>query len=150
LWAVAIPIAALAARHADASTSAANLLALVVYELGSIVCHQRPERSFHLASVPLPVCARCTGIYAGAAFASAVAWLPWRGGLGLFPAGPEGERSRRHSAAGTTSVLLAAAAPALLTLVYEWVGSRMPSNEVRALTGVVLGAAVAWVLTRLE
>ena len=27
------------------------------------ICHQRPERSFHSAGVPLPVCARCTGLH---------------------------------------------------------------------------------------
>jgi uncharacterized membrane protein len=30
------------------------------------VCHQDPARSFWLAGMPLPVCARCLGIYLGA------------------------------------------------------------------------------------
>ena len=34
---------------------------LSAYQAGSLVCHQRPERSFHLAGVQLPVCARCFG-----------------------------------------------------------------------------------------
>jgi uncharacterized membrane protein len=29
------------------------------------VCHQRPERSFALLGRPLPVCARCFGLYLG-------------------------------------------------------------------------------------
>lgn len=29
------------------------------------VCHQLPERSFSLGGVPIAVCHRCTGIYAG-------------------------------------------------------------------------------------
>ncbi len=29
------------------------------------VCHQIPERSFHLHGVPLAACARCTGLYLG-------------------------------------------------------------------------------------
>src|SRR5436190_256549 len=31
-----------------------------------IVCHQIPERSLWIAATPMPVCARCTGIYFGA------------------------------------------------------------------------------------
>jgi uncharacterized membrane protein len=30
------------------------------------VCHRIAERSFHIGSVPLPLCARCTGMYLGA------------------------------------------------------------------------------------
>jgi len=32
---------------------------------GSAVCHQMAERSFIFDGTPLPVCARCTGIYSG-------------------------------------------------------------------------------------
>lgn len=28
------------------------------------ICHQKPERSLYIAGVQLPLCARCTGIYA--------------------------------------------------------------------------------------
>src|ERR1041384_3751425 len=40
--------------------------ALLIYGSFSAVCHQLPERSFHLLGFPLAVCARCTGIYLGA------------------------------------------------------------------------------------
>jgi uncharacterized membrane protein len=33
---------------------------------GSAVCHQFPEHSYHVAGAPLPLCARCTGLYLGA------------------------------------------------------------------------------------
>jgi uncharacterized membrane protein len=36
------------------------------HAIGYAVCHQIPARSFHLAGQPLPLCARCTGIYLGA------------------------------------------------------------------------------------
>ena len=32
-------------------------------------CHQMPERSFFIHGYQFPVCARCTGVYLGAAFA---------------------------------------------------------------------------------
>lgn len=38
--------------------------------LFSSLCHQLPEKSYHCNSMPLLVCARCTGIYAGLFFAS--------------------------------------------------------------------------------
>ncbi len=34
--------------------------------VGYAICHQIPERSFHIAGHQLPLCARCTGIYMGA------------------------------------------------------------------------------------
>ena len=34
--------------------------------VGYAICHQIPERSFHIAGQQLPLCARCTGIYLGA------------------------------------------------------------------------------------
>jgi len=36
-----------------------------VYRSFSFVCHQIPERSFHLAGNNFAVCSRCTGLYAG-------------------------------------------------------------------------------------
>jgi len=42
----------------------AYLFALSVYAAGGVVCHQLPDRSFLLWGHQLPVCARCTGIYA--------------------------------------------------------------------------------------
>jgi uncharacterized membrane protein len=43
-----------------------------VYAFFSIICHQKPERSWHLFGKSLPVCIRCASIYF--AFASAL-WL---------------------------------------------------------------------------
>lgn len=45
-----------------------------IYYVFSFVCHQIPERSFHLAGHKFAVCSRCTGIYAG--FALAVLFYP--------------------------------------------------------------------------
>jgi uncharacterized membrane protein len=39
------------------------------------VCHQLPEHSIHLAGIQLPLCARCTGTYAGAFLGLANLWL---------------------------------------------------------------------------
>ncbi len=34
--------------------------------IGYAICHQIPARTIHVAGTPLPLCARCTGIYLGA------------------------------------------------------------------------------------
>lgn len=34
--------------------------------IGYAICHQIPDRTIHIAGTPLPLCARCTGIYLGA------------------------------------------------------------------------------------
>lgn len=39
--------------------------------IGYAICHQIPSRTFHINGVPLPLCARCTGIYLGALLALA-------------------------------------------------------------------------------
>src|SRR5437867_4475043 len=68
LWAIALPSAAIAAAsHPHKATYA---FALAVYGIGSVICHQLPQRSFHIAAVALPVCARCMGVYIGGAVAS--------------------------------------------------------------------------------
>ncbi len=130
LWAAALPVAAAgAAGHAGRALS---LLVFLVYGIGGMVCHQRPERSFDWGGVPWPVCARCTGIYVGAAVA---AMLAPRARTGL-PRSPQ--RARLWLAAG--------ALPAALTLVYEWTAGQMPSNAIRAASGLLLGGAVASIL----
>lgn len=45
-------------------------LAAGIYKTFSYLCHQIPERSFHLAGHPFAVCSRCTGLYAGFALAT--------------------------------------------------------------------------------
>src|SRR5438128_11258900 len=46
--------------------------ALTVYKGFSFVCHQIPERSFHVAGRQFAVCSRCTGLYSGFAMAALV------------------------------------------------------------------------------
>ena len=47
-------------------------LAAPIYKTFSFVCHQIPERSFHLAGHQFGVCSRCTGLYAGFALAALI------------------------------------------------------------------------------
>jgi uncharacterized membrane protein len=40
-----------------------NYLGTIIYFFMDPVCHQLPQRSLFLASLPMPVCARCFSIY---------------------------------------------------------------------------------------
>jgi hypothetical protein len=145
-WPVALLLAPVAAAGPPSSTIGYPF-ALVMYAAGSMVCHQRPERSFHLMGLQLPVCARCLGIYAGAALISAIVAarpafpppLPCRGTHQRAPAA-DGRASAR-------TVLLVSALPAAATVLAEWATGETPGNWTRALSGVPIGAAVAWIVS---
>jgi len=108
--------------------------AVFVYQGAGRICHQRSERSFHLAGVQLPVCARCTGLYVSGAAGALAAWL--------------GSRRRLAAPRHTRAVLVAAAIPTALTVGLELVGLAHPSSSLRALSALPLGAAAGWVFVR--
>jgi uncharacterized membrane protein len=113
-------------------------LATLIYAVGSVICHQIPERSFHLAGVQVPVCARCLGIYAGAAAAAVIHVL------GAFTGGSA--RWRILSPQTARLVFVLSALPTLETVRLEWTGVWHGTNFVRAIAGVVVGAGGALVV----
>jgi len=139
LWAVLLPVAAYAASRSPGSSLVYGSVA-VVYAIGSIVCHQLPARSIHLWGAQMPVCARCTGLYAGAALFAVQAAV-----RATATDGPTA-RLKRHDSMYTRKLLVLAALPTIASLVYEWTTGQIPSNTIRALAGVTLGAAVAAVV----
>jgi uncharacterized membrane protein len=132
-WAACLPLSALAASRPDAP-SALYGFAVVAYSVGHLICHQLSARSFHLWGASLPVCARCTGIYLGAAAASVV--------LGLAPGRLSSDA--RGAKENARLVLLIALVPTAATLAFEWTTGITPANWIRALAGLPLGVAVAW------
>jgi uncharacterized membrane protein len=136
--------AALAALSWVAAVVAAPLLPVplagILYAAGSLICHQLPERSFHLQSFQLPVCARCFGLYAGGAMGSAAAAAvgftafarsaPWRSSRALY----------------VTTVV--AAIPTILTVVAERGFGAAVSNTMRAVAAVPLAGVAAYVVMR--
>lgn len=91
LWCAAF-VALPALLEADCSD---RLIATGLHAFFSFICHQNPDRSFHITGHSLAVCARCTGIYIGAligifAFPFSVGRLndysPWKAWL-LFALG---------------------------------------------------------------
>jgi uncharacterized membrane protein len=121
-WAVALATGPLIAESSPG-------LGGLMYAVGSLICHQRPERSFHLGAAQLPVCARCLGLYAGGAM-GLVAWtLVGRG---------RGFRWPRRSA---VRVLLVSGVPTAVTVASAWLGLGDPANAWRAALAVPLGIA---------
>ena len=127
LWVLAILAAPVAA---DSPHRTLAFPAAVVYAAGSNVCHQRPERSFHIAGRQMPVCARCTGLYVSAAAALPVAML--------LAVPLSARRARR--------VLLLAALPTALTWGLEYAEVMAFGNVTRALAALPLGYAAAWLV----
>jgi hypothetical protein len=148
VWAALLLLAPFAASRPHAS-EVGTALVVVVYGIGSLLCHQLPERSYRAWSAQMPVCARCAGIYLGAAIAAVVA-AKTQAPLDGWPTRERGLYGGRRfsSANGARVALLAAAAPTLATLAYEWTTGHMPAHGIRAAAGVPLGAVAAWLVTR--
>ena len=142
-----LPLASLAASG-PAEASPRHLLAAIPYAIGAVICHQQPARSFHLWSRQLPVCARCTGIYLGAAMAALVAGFRIRSrdssfGIRFRLSAFRIPSPQSRAPADARLVLIVAALPTLATLAYQWSTADTPSNAIRALAGIPLGAAAA-------
>jgi hypothetical protein len=115
----------------------------LAYVLGSGICHQRPERSYHPWDTQSPVCARCEGIYLAAPFGIALVLTRHR------------RRASRGSdatarAVGPTRWVLAwrqaviwACLPTAVTLAWEWTTGDMTPGVVRLAAGAALGGTLA-------
>ena len=133
LWAAVIVAAPFGVNHASHS---ARVAAALTYLGAGYVCHQRPERSFHLDGRQLPVCARCTGLYLAAPLGLAAVMLMRRRGAA------DDRAYRRWRVA-----IVAAAVPTVISVGLEWIGGPgLSSNISRALTALPLGATLAAVL----
>ena len=101
-----------------------SLSVLAIFWFFSPVCHQDPARSFWILGAPVAVCARCLGIYLGAAVG---AWIP----------------ARRRA---LLLALAVAAAANLAEWVTEAAGLHGDWMSVRFVLGFLLGAASSGVI----
>ena len=160
VWAALIVAAPYLASRAHTSTSA-SVLILGLYGLGSLICHQLPERSYHLWAAQMPVVQTPeleneTAPPGALASTSVRAIGSWKSRAATDPGAvrPEArsldDRSNQQARAGSlrnARVLLGiAAAPTVVTLLYEWSTGDMPSHAVRAAAGVPIGLVVAWLV----
>ena len=121
-----------------------DLFLAFIFAVGSVICHQLPERSFFLDGRQLPVCARCTGLYLSGAAGLAAWWAVkllrgWRPQHGEPPdwrwVCSRSWRRRR--------------VVSYLTGVFGvWDGSNLTRAVLAVPLGVVAGAVVAAVSTK--
>lgn len=146
-WVALILLAPRWASQAETGvTDGRSTIAALVRLAGARVCHQRPERSFHLYGRSLPVCGRCTGLYVAGAVGLLLVGIgrqprvaPTSAGMpAWWPAGID----RRAGA------LVAAAVPTALTWGLEWAGVWQPGTLMRAIAALPLGLTAGWLVGR--
>jgi uncharacterized membrane protein len=99
-----------------------------------VMCHGLERRCLELFDVPMPICARCAGIYAGLVLGLAAFWL-----IPLLR-----EKVMRI-------VAFVAVTPLALDGLTQLTGLRESTNELRIATGVIAGLAFGlWVLSAVE
>jgi uncharacterized membrane protein len=106
-----------------------SAIAAVIYKAFSYLCHQIPERSFHLAGHQFAVCSRCTGLYAGFAFATL--------GYPLI-------RSLKRTDTPRIIWLLLAAVPLTIDFALGYFSLWQNNHASRFITGALLGAVAAF------
>lgn len=129
----AIPTVILAAS-ALCSWAIANGASMQWRAAFRIMCHGLPHRSLDLFGVPMPICARCVGIYAGLLAGLFAFWL-----IPLLR-----ERVMRV-------VAMVAVTPLAIDGLTQLTGLRESTNPLRLATGLVAGLAFGlWVLSAVE
>ena len=98
------------------------------------ICHGRVERSLELFGVPMPICARCTGIYVGLLAGLMAYWL-----------------LRSVAEKTMRAVAFVAVTPLAIDGLTQLSGLRESTNELRIATGVIAGIAFGlWILSAVE
>ncbi|HEY2961509.1 MAG TPA: DUF2085 domain-containing protein [Pyrinomonadaceae bacterium] len=112
-----------------AAASGHGEIAGAIYRGFSVLCHQRPDRSYFIDGHKLGVCSRCTGIYAG--FALTLLGYP------LI-------RSLRTTTAPARKWLLLAALPLFIDFSLTFFGIWENTHTSRLLTGLLLGGVAVF------
>jgi len=99
-----------------------------IYRTFSFLCHQIPERSFHIAGQQFAVCSRCTGLYAG--FTMAILTYP------LF-------RSLRKTETPNIIWLFLSALPLAIDFSLTYFGIWQNNHFTRFTTGALFGTVAA-------
>ncbi len=102
--------------------------------LGSLICHQMPERTLVAGTLPLPVCARDMGIYAGI-FSSALFLLVFRR-----------LRAQKPPSLAVTIAMCLLMLPMILDGLLSYCGIIETNNTARLFTGLFFGLPIPFFL----
>lgn len=111
-----------------------DLFSELLWQIGYAICHQLPERSFFIAGYQLPVCARDTGTMLG--FGTVLLFFL------------VGKRWRRSNLPDLAVLIVALAGFALFALDAgsSYLGLRESTNQLRLLSGLLMGFAIGTML----
>lgn len=100
-----------------------------IYAVFGVFCHQRDDRSFHIAGHPLACCERCAAVYASLAI----------GGVFFALARPHVRRIRYTEAVALCS-------PLIIDGLAVGAGMYDGNAAIRVVTGMLFGAGLAWLM----
>ncbi len=100
-----------------------------IYAVFGVFCHQRDDRSFHIAGHPLACCERCAAVYASLAI----------GGVFFALARPHVRRIRYTEAVALCS-------PLIIDGLAVGAGMYDGNAAIRVVTGMLFGIGLAWLM----
>lgn len=96
--------------------------------IGSLVCHQKPERTLRVSGYYLPVCARDTGAFIGLYLGYAILFFL---------------RDKKARGPPDLYVTTAMTTPLLVDSLGQFFGFWTSTNDLRVITGLLFGTALA-------
>lgn len=111
-----------------------DIILRIYFFIGSLVCHQIPERTVYIGEMPLPFCARDTGIY-----------------LGIFTVLIYSICRRKLKADKVPStpigiLLVLLTVPMMIDAVSSYASIRQTNNTIRLITGIFFGMPLVLLL----
>ena len=114
-----------------------------LYAVGSVICHQLPDRSFFIDGWQMPVCARCTGLYLGGT-AGLAGWCGWKIARGW--------RAVKAMPRTAIRLLIVSGVPTAVSIAGGvtgmWDGSNLSRAVLALPLGITAGGVVAAVFTK--
>jgi len=111
-----------------------NIISRIYFFIGSLVCHQIPERTIYIDGKPLPLCARDTGIYLGIFIA--LIYCIVRGKL----------KADKLPSTRNGILLVLLTVPMMIDAVSSYASVRQTDNTIRLVTGLFFGMPIALLL----